>query len=208
MTLVFIIITCIISVLAFNNDHLFLKMQFNPYQVYHRKQYYRLISHGFIHADWMHLIVNMIVLYSFGTAVETYLGRYEMRGDIQFSKVWFTILYLVGIVISSLLTLKKQKDNPSYNAVGASGAVSAVTFCAIFFAPYSELLLYAFIPIPGIVFGILYLVFSQYMSRRGNDNINHDAHFVGAVFGFLFPLIIKFQFIHIFLDQVLRPFIR
>lgn len=208
MTIVFIIITGIISVLAFNNQQLFTKMQFNPYQVYHRKEYYRLISHGFVHADWMHLIINMIVFYSFGTAVENYFGQMEAEGYMRFSKVWFTFLYLAGIVISSLLTLKKEKENPYYNAVGASGAVSAVTFCAIFFAPYSQLLLYAIIPIPGIVFGILYLVFSQYMSRRGSDNINHDAHFVGAVFGFLFPLMIKFQFIHIFLDQVLKPFIK
>lgn len=202
------IITGIVSVMAFNNDELFSKMQFNAHRIYHKKEYYRLISHGFIHADWMHLIINMIVLYSFGMAVESYFSQLEAEGLMHFSRVWYTLLYLLGIVVSSLLTLAKQKDNPFYNAVGASGAVSAVTFCAIFFAPYSKLLLYAIIPIPGIVFGILYLIFSQYMSRRGGDNINHDAHFVGAIFGFLFPLMIKFEFIHIFLDQVLRPFIR
>ena len=190
MTIVFIIITSIVSVLAFNNEYLFSKLQFNPYRVYHRKEYYRLISHGFVHADWMHLIINMIVLYSFGTAVEMFFGQKEAEGLMHFSNIWYIMLYLTGIVISSLLTLAKQKDNPYYNAVGASGAVSAVTFCAIFFAPYSQLLVYGIIPIPGIVFGILFLVFSQYMSRRGSDNINHDAHFVGAIFGLLFPLII------------------
>ncbi len=206
MTIILIIITSIISALAFNNNQLFSKMQLSPFLVYHRKEYYRLISHGFIHADWMHLIINMIVFYSFGTAVEYYFGQLEAEGYMRFSRVWFTFLYLAGIVISSVTTIAKHKDNSYYNAVGASGAVSAVTFCAIFFAPYSKLLLYAIIPIPGIVFGVLYLIFSQYMSRRGNDNINHDAHFVGAVFGFLFPLIIKFQLIHIFLDQILKPF--
>lgn len=204
MTIVFIIITCIVSVLAFSNRELFARLQFNPYQVYHRKEYYRLVSHGFVHADWMHLIVNMIVLYSFGSAVERYFGQLEGEGLMNHGNVWFTFMYVAAIIFSSVTTLKKYKDNIMYNSVGASGAVSAVLFCSIFFNPWATLSLYFFIPLPAIIFGVGYLIYSQYMSKKNVDNINHDAHFIGAVFGFLFPLLIKFSFIYIFINQLLR----
>jgi membrane associated rhomboid family serine protease len=181
---------------------MFAKLQFNPYQVYHRKEYFRLLSHGFIHADWMHLIVNMFVLYSFGNVVESYFKQLEAMGVIHFPILYFTFLYLAAIVIASLTTLIKYKDNIMYNSVGASGGVSAILFCSIFFAPYNPIGLYFVIKIPGIIFGILYLVYSQYMSKKNVDNVNHDAHFIGAVFGFIFPLIIKFSLIHVFIDQL------
>lgn len=203
MTIVFIIITALVSILAFNNEHLFSKMQFNPYQVYHRKEYYRLLSHGFIHADWLHLIVNMIVLYSFGNAVESYFGQLEAAGLMKFGHAWFTFMYLAAIIFSSITTLAKHKDHVFYNSVGASGGVSAILFCSIFFNPWARLDLYFAIPVPAIIFGVGYLVYSQYMSRRSVDNVNHDAHFVGAVFGFLFPMLIKFDFVQIFIDQLL-----
>lgn len=199
MTIVFIIITTLVSVVAFGNDQVFSKMKFNPYQVYHRKEYYRLLSHGFVHADWLHLIVNMFVLYSFGTNVEAYFKYYIGRSGVA----WFTFMYLAAIIFSSVTTLKKYKDNPLYNSVGASGAVSAILFCSIFFNPWAKLGLYFVIPMPAIIFGVGYLVYSQYMSRRNMDNVNHDAHFIGAVFGFLFPLLIKFSFINIFINQLL-----
>lgn len=202
MTLAFIIITSIISIVAFGNRQLFAKFQFNPYQVYHRKEYYRLLSHGFIHADWMHLIVNMIVLYSFGNAVESYFGQLEAEGLMNHAEIWFSFMYLAAIIFSSVTTLKKYKDDFMYNSVGASGGVSAVLFCSIFFNPWAKLGLYFVIPVPAIIFGVGYLIYSQYMSKKNIDNINHDAHFIGAVFGFLFPLLIKFSFIYIFINQL------
>jgi len=203
MTYVFIIITSLVSILAFNNQQLFSKLQFNPYQVYHRKEYYRLLSHGFVHADWMHLIVNMFVLYSFGSTVENYFRLLEAEGMMRFGIAWYTFMYLAAIVFSSVTTLKKHKDDIFYNSVGASGAVSAILFCSIFFNPWAKLGLYFVIPMPAIIFGVGYLIYSQYMSRKNTDNINHDAHFIGAVFGFLFPLLIKFSFIYIFINQLL-----
>lgn len=203
MTLIFIIITSIVSVMAFSNRQLFAKLQFNPYQVYHRKEYYRLISHGFVHADWMHLLVNMIVLYSFGNAVESYFGQLEAEGLMNHSGIWFIFMYLAAIIFSSVTTLKKYKDDIYYNSVGASGGVSAILFCSIFFNPWAKLGLYFVIPVPAIIFGVGYLIYSQYMSRRNVDNVNHDAHFVGAVFGFLFPMLIKFSFVYIFINQLL-----
>jgi membrane associated rhomboid family serine protease len=203
ITLIIIIITVIVSAVAFNNSDLLAKLQFSPYQTYHRKEYYRLFSHALVHADWLHLIVNMLVFYSFGTNVESSFKYLEAEGFMSNSQVWYIGLYVVSIAAASLITLKKYKDDFAYNAVGASGGVSAVTFCAIFLNPFGKIYLY-FIPMPGIIFGVLYLIYSQYMSKRNMDNVNHDAHFMGAVFGFLFPLLIDWKFIYIFINQLIN----
>ncbi len=203
MTLFFIGITALISIMAFNQPDLFSKLQLNPYQVYHRRQWYRLITHGFVHVDWMHLIINMYVLYMFGQNVEYLFSKLEELGYLKFYQIWYTGFYLTAIIMASLLSVAKHKDDHWYNSVGASGAVSAVLFLFIFFDPYNTLRLFAILPIPAIVFGVAYLIYSQYMSHRGNDNTNHDAHFVGAVFGFLFPLIIDVSLIHDFINAFL-----
>ncbi len=204
MTIFIVIITALVSVLAFSRPELMYKLQFNPYQVYHRKQYYRLLTHALLHADWIHLIINMLVLFSFGTAVERYFQQLETRGMLSYPGLTYMLLYLGAIVVSSLTTLKKHKDNHWYNSVGASGGVSAVIFTSIFFAPWQVLLLWAIIPIPGIVFGVLYLLYSNYMSRKASDNINHDAHFIGAVFGLVFPLLINIGLFESFFRQLFR----
>ena len=204
MTLIIIALTSIISIIAFSNSVLFDKLQLNPYQVYHKREWYRIISHGFLHADWVHLFVNMLVLYSFGSSVEQIFKYLATEGVIQSPILMFVILYFSSMVMATVTTVKKQKDNIWYNSVGASGAVSAIVFTSIFFQPMSSGYFYAVIPIPGIVFGVLYLAYSQYMSKRGGDNINHDAHFIGAVFGFVFPLFLDPKLIHVFLDQLLN----
>ncbi|MDY0198152.1 MAG: rhomboid family intramembrane serine protease [Tenuifilaceae bacterium] len=202
MTITIIVITAIISIMSFNNRTLMVKLQFNPYSTYHQKQWYRLITHAFVHADYMHLFINMIVLLSFGTAVERMFGELKGLGLISSPTLHFVILYVGGTIIASLTTLKKQKDNYYYNSVGASGAVSAIVFTSIFFQPLSNLYLMGIIPIPAIVFGVAYLIYSHYMSRKSIDNINHDAHFVGAVFGFFYPLLIDPKLFKIFLNQL------
>lgn len=202
MTLVIIGITVAISLIAFNNRELFIKMQLNPYQVYHQNQWYRVLSHGFLHADWIHLFVNMIVLFSFGEAVEQRFSLLESRGMIGNSTVHFFILYFAGMIIASGTTIQKHKNNYHYNAIGASGAVSAVVFTYIFFSPTNTLLLMGFIPIPAILFGVLYLVYSQYMRKRSGDRVNHDAHFIGAVFGFLYPILLEPGLIRVFFNQL------
>jgi membrane associated rhomboid family serine protease len=102
-----------------------------------------------------------------------------------------------------LFSIFKHKNNPYYSAVGASGAVMAVVFTTIFFDPWNKLWFFGVIPIPGIVFGILYLAYSVYMGKKNADNIGHDAHFTGAIFGFIFPILINFQLVSIFLDKLL-----
>lgn len=201
MTIVLIIITSVISIISFGRPGFMSKMQFNPYQVYHKKEYYRLFSHAFLHADWMHLIINMIVLFSFGTTVEQYFKQLSMVGLVKNPEISFLILYAGGILFSTITTLFKHKKDRWYNSIGASGAVSAVVFTSIFFAPLNKLFLY-FIPIPGIIAGFLYLGYSQYMSKKGKDNINHDAHFLGAIFGFIFPVFIDPGLIKLFIQQL------
>lgn len=204
MTLILIVITSAISILAFGNHNLFEKLQLNPYQVFHKNEWYRIITHGFLHADWVHLIINMLVLYSFGSSVEMIFGSLESEGIIESPVLMYLILYFSAMILATVTTVKKQKDNIWYNSVGASGAVSAIVFTSIFFQPMASIYFYAVIPIPGIVFGVLYLAYSHYMSKRGGDNINHDAHFIGAVFGLVFPILLDHRLIFVFLDQLIN----
>ena len=142
------------------------------------------------------LVVNMIVLFSFGTVVEHYF-------EINFGGTgtyYYLILFFGSIIFSTLWSLYQQKENPYYNAVGASGAVSAILFTAIFFQPWASIYFFGILPIPGILFGGLYLYYSYYMSTKKMDNIGHDAHFLGAIFGFFFPVMLRpelmMDFIH------------
>jgi membrane associated rhomboid family serine protease len=144
----------------------------------------------------------MCVLFFFGPAVERYLQQILPSDVPNLYRFVYLLFYFAAIIISSLLSLYKQKENAWYNAVGASGAVSAVLFLYIFSNPWAKLLIYGIIPVPGIIMGVLYLFYSYYMSRRGEDNINHDAHFIGAVFGFIFPLFININLIFVFLNQL------
>jgi membrane associated rhomboid family serine protease len=144
----------------------------------------------------------MFVLYFFGTHVESILQALANRDMLNNPKLFYLFLYFAGIVFASSISLVKHKDNHWYNSVGASGAVSAVMFFCIFFEPWQKLYLYGMIGIPGIIFAVLYIIYSQYMSRRGGDNINHDAHFLGAVFGFVSPLFIDLNLIRYFIDQL------
>jgi membrane associated rhomboid family serine protease len=204
MTYILIAFTALISIPAFNRRETFYKLQFNAYQVYHRGQFHRLITHGFLHANWMHLIVNMLVLYFFGPYVENFISM-SLPGFLsKWDHLVYILYYFLGIVIASLTSLFRHKEDPWYNAVGASGAVSAVLFTFIFFNPWELLYFYGIIPVPGIIMGVLYLIYSHYMSKRESDNVNHDAHISGAVFGFIFPLIIDIRSLGDFIDRLLE----
>jgi len=187
ITIMLILVIGLTSAFAFKQKEIMAQLQFNAYQIVHRHQYYRILTHAFIHANWEHLIVNMIVLYSFGAAVEVYFGNtFGSMGS-----TYYLILFFGSVIFSSLLSLYKQRNNPYYNAIGASGAVSAILFTAIFFNPWNPIYFFGIMPIPGIIFGGLYLYYSYYMSTKKSDNIGHDAHFLGAVFGFFFPVILQ-----------------
>jgi membrane associated rhomboid family serine protease len=197
-TLIISILTGITSFIAFKNDDIMSKLKFNAYLIHHKKQWYRLLSHALVHADWAHLIINIMVFISFGNNVEQYFNHYFPENG----NFLFLSLYVGGIVFSSLYNLIKQRNNHWYNAVGASGAVSAVLFASVFFSPMSKVYFFGIVPIPGIIFAISYLIYSYYMAKKSNDNIGHEAHFFGAIFGFVFPLILNPKLIYLFIDSL------
>jgi len=192
-------LTAITSVLAFSNRHLYEKLLFSPYMISTQRQGYRFLSYALVHADWIHLGVNMFVLLSFGKAVEYYYGSiFGLKGAY-----FYTLLYIGGIVISSTPSYAKYKNDYLYRAVGASGAVSAVVFASIIINPLSPIR-FIFIPvdIPAFIFGGLYLVYSAYMAKKGTDNIGHDAHFWGATFGLVFTILLKPAIFISFIGQI------
>lgn len=186
--------------MAFNNLEWFDKLKLNPYMVYHRKEWHRLFSHGLVHANWSHLLFNMLTLYFFGENVEMYFKAiFGTKGTL-----FYTLMYVFAIAVASTRSMYLNKNNHWYNSVGASGAVSAVLFASILFNPFIGIYLFFIpIPIPGFIFGPLYLAYSHYMSKQNLDNIGHDAHFLGAVFGFVFPIICNYKIFLYFIDQLL-----
>ena len=199
ITYIIIAITVISSILAFGNQALMSNCIFNPYVIDKRKQYYRFISSGFIHADLMHLFFNMYAMYLFGLNVETALTQiFNDAGPYLYVGLYFSAL-----IMSATFSYFKHKDNPQYNALGASGAVSAILFVSIVLYPTQKLMIFP-IPffIPSYILGPLYLVYSYYMGRKGTDNVGHDSHFFGALWGVLFIVLLWRDAIRHFLQQL------
>lgn len=201
VSIIIIIAVSLISIAGFSQPELVYRYQFNAWQIKHRKEYVRIISHGFFHGSWMHLLINMFVLWSFGRSV-IYDFMHTLPGN---SSVMFLFFFFSALVVSSIYSFVKEKDNPNYNAIGASGAVSAVVFASILYDPYGTIYLY-FIPVPGILLGIGYLIYSRIMGERNSDNIGHDAHFWGAVYGFVFPIILNPSLLGRFFRELISIF--
>jgi len=199
MVIAIIILTSLISIMAFNNPQLLNRLQFNAYAIKHQKQGWRFLTYGFVHAGWGHLAINMFVLWSFGRIVFTLYGYHFGNLGI----LYFLLLYIGGIMFSVLFDYGRHKNDTWYNAVGASGAVSAVVFASIILYPAGGIYLF-FIPveIPSPIFGILYLIYSVYMARRGQDNIGHDAHFWGAIYGVIITIAIKPELFIFFIQEL------
>ncbi|MCB0517624.1 MAG: rhomboid family intramembrane serine protease [Lewinellaceae bacterium] len=188
ITLILIVVTAIISWQAFSNREMFYKFMHHPYEEVREKQYYRWLTSIFLHGSTMHLFINMFVLYQFGTIVEQYF--LSLFGETM-GRLNFLLLYLLSGVFADIPTFYKHKDNQMFSSVGASGAVSGILFAYVIFDPWAMLLLFFIIPVPAIIAAVLYLGYSSYASRKGGDRIDHDAHFYGAVFGFLFTIALK-----------------
>ncbi|GIV33149.1 MAG: rhomboid family intramembrane serine protease [Chitinophagales bacterium] len=188
ITLCIILITSFVSISAFSNQHTVQRLIFSPYAIKRNKEWYRFITYGFIHANWIHLLFNMWVLYLFGNITESYFKHvFGIAGGIT-----YLFMYMAGMILSEMYSFFRHQDNPGYMSLGASGAVSAVLFASILFKPLQKLyIIFLPIGIPGFIFGLLYLLYSWYMARQARDNIGHYAHFFGAVFGFLFPILMK-----------------
>lgn len=199
LTLAIIIITCIISITAFNNRKVIDDLIFSPVDVQQRNQWYRFITCGFIHADVGHLLFNMITLYFFGRIMEkVYFEAFNLP------KYTYLILYIAALIISEIPSYIKHRNNNQYRSLGASGAVAALVFAFILLAPWATIYVF-FIPVPAIIYGIIFLVYSAYMNKKGGDYINHSAHFWGAIIGVVFTIIVQPNVVRIFIERLLQP---
>ena len=185
ITFAIILITCIVSIISFNNSNVKKELILSPYKVLNEKKVLLLITHAFIHADYLHLFFNMYVLYMFGPYLELY---FEYNASLGF--ISYILFYILSAIFATIPALYKNGNNPNYLSLGASGAVSAVVFAYIVLNPLRELgiILLPGIWIPGFIFGILYLVAENYMSKKKYSNIAHDAHISGSLFGVFFIL--------------------
>ena len=174
-----IVFNVLVSYKGFSESPFFERYKFSVLAI-QQQQYFRLLSSGFLHVDTAHLIFNMFALYMFGDVV------------IQITGVFlFMMIYILSLLAGNYFTYVNHKNEPSYSAVGASGAVSGIVYSSILLFPQMQLALIFFpIPMPGYVFGILYLLYTLFGMKRRRDNIGHTAHFGGAVSGFAITLII------------------
>ncbi len=195
-----ILVTSIISFIAFSNEKILHQSLHIPYEVNHRKQWWRMVTSGFIHADGMHLFFNMISLYFLGGIVVTYFNN--LFGSLG---PWlYLLMYISAIIASDVPSYLKHKNNRSYSSLGASGAVSAVVFCFIWLDPWTMLTI-NFIPMPAILYGVLYMAISYYLSQREGDNINHSAHMWGAAYGILFLCVFQPSTLFRFIAKLINP---
>ncbi|HCL84370.1 MAG TPA: rhomboid family intramembrane serine protease [Chitinophagaceae bacterium] len=199
ITLSIIIITSVISLAGFRNGKVVDDLIFWPPAINKKYQYYRFITCGLIHADYIHLIFNMLTLYFFGTIMEVYY-----QGQLGLQKYYYLALYIGALIVSNIPTYLKHRNDYDYRSLGASGAVSAVLFAFILLRPWQQIIVLVF-PVPAIIYGGLFLFYSAYMSRKGGDHINHDAHFYGALFGVLFTIAIRPGVLDIFMNELKHP---
>lgn len=203
-TLLIIIVTVAVSLYVQNKDVLY-RFVMNPYQVIHRKEYWRLITSGLIHSGLIHLGFNMFTFYFFGNVVEQ-IFKYILGPST--GNIIFFIFYLSAIVVSDIPSLVRNRNNPGYNSLGASGAVSAMVFGSILFMPLNDICIYGIFCLPGFILGALYVIYSYYSGKSLSDHINHEAHLYGAGFGIVFCLAVYPEAGPQFFEQVLsyRPF--
>jgi membrane associated rhomboid family serine protease len=200
LTLLIILATVGTSFYAWNNPSLLYKWVHVPYRVNHYREYWRLLTSGFIHNDYGHLFFNMLSLYFFGEAME---GILKGQFGNQAGGIYFLLLYLGGIILSDLPNYYKHRNNSNYSSLGASGGVSSIIFACILIYPWLEMAIY-FIPIRGIFFAILYVLYSMNMAKRNYDNVNHYAHLYGALYGVVFMILILPEVVPHFVEQLLN----
>nr|WP_295382586.1 rhomboid family intramembrane serine protease [Pseudoxanthomonas sp.] len=197
ITLILILITSAVSLLAFRTPALAGRLILWPPAIDRNKQYDRLVTYGFIHADIWHLLFNMVTLFFFGRIMEQIITR--LTGSV----LVYIGFYLSALVVSILPTYLKHQKDPNYRSLGASGAVSAVLFAFILINPWAMIGVF-FIPMPAIVFAVLYVAYSIWMDKRGGDNVNHGAHLAGAAYGVLFMIAMEPDVLNHFLAQLTR----
>ncbi|HZV68123.1 MAG TPA: rhomboid family intramembrane serine protease [Saprospiraceae bacterium] len=203
ITIIIIIFTCLISFQGFSKYAFIDRLKHSPVRELQYKEYYRLLTSGFIHADWTHLLVNMFVLYSFGEFIENYIIS---EFDDPWGKVIFCVMYLLNIIIANIPTYLKQKHNPSFASIGASGAVSGIIFIFILLRPWSTLSLFFIIPVPAIILGVGYLIYSSWAAKKGHGNFDHSAHFTGALAGMFMIILLRKEILIEFVHSLINDF--
>jgi membrane associated rhomboid family serine protease len=199
ITLALVAVTALVSWQAWERPQWFDRLILWPPAIERQQQYDRLLTHGFIHADGMHLIFNMVTLYSFGQAMERYFSD-------RIGPVGYLLFYLSAIVIAILPTYMRHRHDPGYRSLGASGAVSAVLFASILLDPWMGIYLFLIpIPVPAFIFAGLYIGYSVWMDKRGGDNINHSAHLWGALYGVMFTVLQQPALASQFLSRLVSP---
>ncbi|MBS0555893.1 MAG: rhomboid family intramembrane serine protease [Proteobacteria bacterium] len=193
-SLIIIAVTCIVSIMGFSNTRLVDQLILWPPAISRGKEYYRLVSYGLVHADPMHLFFNMFTLYFFGRVM-------EQLYDAILGPLGFVLFYAGALVASILPTYLRNRGNSRYRSLGASGAVSATLFAFILLQPWAQILVFV-IPMPAILFAVLYLAYEFWLERRGVDNINHNAHLWGAAYGVLVTILLEPRVLGIFLSQL------
>lgn len=188
ITLIIVVVTVLISIQAFNRPGMIDQLKHWPYREKRNNEWYRLITSGFVHGSWLHLGINMFVFYEFGQFIE--IAFLDFFGETM-GRINYVLLYLLTIAAGDMPSYFAYKDQPGYGSIGASGAVSGILFIFILLNPWQTLLLYFIIPAPAILVGVGYLWYSSWASRHSDDNIDHMAHFYGALFGVLFTIALK-----------------
>jgi len=197
LTWILIGVTVVVSWMAFERPRLMDRLTLWPPAIARKHEYDRLVTYGFVHADWMHLLFNMITLYFFGPLAESYYAEY--MGPLA-----YPLFYLSALVVAILPTYLRHRRDAHYRSLGASGAVAAVLFTFVLLSPWS--IIYVFvIPCPAIVFGVLYLGYSVWADRSGHGNVNHAAHFWGALYGVAFAIVAEPRVVPAFLEQLASP---
>tara|TARA_S200000501_G_scaffold96251_1_gene89522 strand:- start:70 stop:693 length:624 start_codon:yes stop_codon:yes gene_type:complete len=199
LNLIIIVLTILVSINAQNNMNLYSQLMMKPYEVMKRRQYWRFLTSGFVHDGYSHLGFNMFTLYFFGGAVEQYFGY--ILGSA--STIVFIFFYLSALIVSDLPGYFKNKNKPGYNTIGASGAVSAMVFASIIYAPLNKICFFALLCLPGFILGIIFIIYSFTQSKNLSQNINHEAHLYGALYGIAFSIWVYPESLSIFLDQIL-----
>lgn len=197
-SLILIAITCLVSVIGFGNRKLIAATIFWPPAITRGHDYSRFLTYGFVHADGAHLLFNMLTLYFFARPMEGFI-------DARLGGYGFVFFYLLGLVASILPTWLRHRDDEKYFSLGASGAVSAVVFAYILLRPWSMLGIFFAIPMPAIVYAVLYLGYTIWMDRRRADNVNHSAHLWGAIYGVVFLIDIEPRVLGAFFAQLANP---
>jgi membrane associated rhomboid family serine protease len=198
VTLVLIAIIVVASLYAWSKPEVYHNWMMNPYQVHTNRQYYRFLTSAFIHKDYTHLFFNMFTLFFFGRNIEFIYDYFTGTGFI-----WYLALFLIGVVISDVPTYLKNRDNPGYNSLGASGGVAAIVFSSIMFDPTNKICLFGILCLPGFILGALYLIYSYQRGKQQTDGINHDAHLYGALFGIGFSFLVEPRVIFSFVEQLM-----